>query len=127
MEVNILPISGGGFPIQVASTCMLADVGYKPELIFSSSGGSVCAFVMLASEWKSSKVPLLMEHLSSSLFVEEWTVPVLQNLYSLCQGSIFNSGKGGEELFSNLFDFEKLKGIETWVGAYNKDLRLRLT
>lgn len=123
MEVCILPISGGQFTAQVASCCMLADVGYKPNLIFASSGGSVCAFVMMATDWTTTKVPLLMEQLTSHLFAEEWTFPVMHNLYSLLQGSIFNNGNGGEELFIDLFDSKKLQTIETWVGAYNKDIR----
>lgn len=123
MEVCTLPISGGGFPIQLTSCCILADVGYKPDLVFAASGGSLCAFIMLAGDWDSTRVPLIVENVSSKMFAEPWKIPVLDKLYSISQGSIFNNGKGGEELFLQLFDARKLQGIETWVGAYNKDLR----
>lgn len=123
MDICVLPISGGGFPVQVASCCMLADVGYSPNVVFASSGGSICAFIMQASEWNSHKVPLIMEQLSSNLFAKKWAVPILTNLYSLCKGSIFSSGNGGEKLFATMFDAKKLCCTETWVGAYNTNLR----
>lgn len=123
MEVCILPISGGGFPIQVASCCLMADIKYVPDIVFASSGGSICAFVMLASEWNALRVPMIMENLSADMFVEHWNFPILQKLYSISKGSIFNNGTGGENLFVSLFNSEKLQKVETWVGAYNKDLR----
>lgn len=84
-----MPISGGGFPVQIGACCLMSDVGYKPELVFAASGGSVCAFTMMASEWKASKVPLFLEQMSSSMFMMQWGIPLLNNLYSLCKGSIY--------------------------------------
>lgn len=123
MEVCILPISGGGFPIQISSCCILADVDYVPELVFASSGGAICAFLMMAADWKSRKVPLILENISSDLFLDKWKFPVLRNLYSVCQGSRFKASTAGEKLFHSLFDSRKISTIETWVGAFNKDER----
>lgn len=78
---------------------------------------------MLASDWDSSRVPLILENISSDMFAQPWNIAILHKLYSISKGSIFNAGKGAEDLFTSLFDSTKLQGIETWVGAYNKDLR----
>lgn len=118
-----MPISGGGFPVQIASSCVMADVGYKPEFVFAASGGSVSAVTMMASEWKAHKVPLILEHMSSDMFAVEHNVPMLKSIYSLSKGSLYASGSGGKVLLSKLFDCEKLTDIEVWLGAYNKDQR----
>lgn len=107
----------------MAASSLLSQVNYVPNLVFASSGGSICAFVMLASDWDCRKVSQVLENICSKMFVQEWNFPLLQKLYSLSQGSLFDKGSGGAELFARLFDSRKLQTIETWVGAYNKDLK----
>ena len=58
----------------------MADAGYRPDKVFASSGGSLCAFIMLASDWTSSKIPLIVDNILSSLFIEKHgSQPLLRN------------------------------------------------
>ena len=98
---------------------MLADLKVKPDLVFASSGGSVCAFI----DWDPSRVPLVLEKVTSSFFIKEWNVPLFKHLYSLYQGSVYNKGDGGRSLFLNLFDSKKIQQVETWLGAYVQHVR----
>lgn len=120
MEVGVFPISGGQFPAQVATASLLSETGYRPDVCLASSGGSVTSFLMHACKWDSKKVPLVMENLSSSMFMSMRSIPLIHSLMSLCYGSIYDKGQGGMSVFCDILDSENLKYIETWVGAYNK-------
>ncbi len=109
LDICILPISGGGFPVQVGSCCLLGDVQYVPDVVLASSGGSLAAYLMAAGEWTPKKVPIILEQVTSKMFARKWSMPIFNHLYSLSQGSIFDRGSGGDELLSKLFDCKKIQ------------------
>ncbi len=127
MEVLVAPISGGGIPSQVACCMHLCNIQYKPDFVFASSGGTVSAYVMEAANWYSRRVPSVLGNISGAMFLKSWNMPMMDKLYGMCKGSMYNSGDGGVDFMDQTLDTESVGCREIWVGACDiNDRKLRI-
>lgn len=65
----IAPISGGSFVSQMAFFRLFAEIGYRPNIILSASGGSVSAFVANCCDWNPDKMTTVFNDISSNVFI----------------------------------------------------------
>lgn len=122
MKVFILPISGGGFVVQLAIIQHLSEVNIIPDLTMSSSGGNVAAYVSAAADWKWAKIERIARELNNELFAKPWSnVAMISFLTGFFQGNLYDKGSGVEEFLKKYFTSEKIIKHEIWTGTYNKD------
>jgi len=125
MRVFVLPVSGGAFPIQLGFISELTDINVIPDLVMGSSGGNVAAYVSLAANWESSKIPEITSKINHRLFVSSWWPRYLTFMPSWIigyfKGSMYDSGSGIEKVFASLFNDETITKTEIWTGTLNRD------
>lgn len=131
MFLTVLPVSGGNFATQLSIIIHLCEIEFKPNFIFSSSGGNVSAYISTASNWDRSNIYKLCNLLNCDMFLNKWCYSKnLSYLIGIFLGSLYNSGQGLEENFIKWFSLnnkvEKInnefyckKDIEIWTGTYN--------
>jgi predicted acylesterase/phospholipase RssA len=122
MKIIVCPISGGGFPIQLAILSSLCDIGYKPNLALASSGGNVATYVTVASQWSSQHIKRLIKSLNSDFFIKSWTDnTVLSFIPSWAIGffkdSFFNYSQNGINFFQEHLTPKLVQDIEIWTGT----------
>ena len=123
LNIMVCPISGGCFPVQIASCMRLCDEGtYKPDVVFASSGGNICTLLMEATGWTSDRVFLMSEYINGNMFARRWSVPILDRVYGMWKGSVMTSGEGVRQYIAGILD-EKLLKTEVWLGVYNEKTR----
>lgn len=120
MHVLVLPVSGGGFVTQLAIIQYLCEVEYIPDVILSSSGGNVAAYVASISEWKWNNIIKVARKLSRDLFVNQWSeISIIQTIIGYYQGNKYKSGKGVYSFLKEYFNKESIQKHEIWTGTYN--------
>lgn len=121
MHLLVLPVSGGGFPSQLAMIQHLCEINYKPDLIASSSGGNVAAYVSVAANFQWPKIELISRDLTQELFVKPWSqVLTLSYLIGFFKGDVNNKGTGVTDLLTKYFSHQDITEFEIWTGTYNK-------
>lgn len=122
MNIWIIPISGGRFIIQCASIINLLENENKPDIIFSTSGGNLSAYVSMAGGWTSSGVMRLCERISSSLIFESWSsLDLLGFIKGFFSGNLYKNGPGVTKFIKKYFNNESIKDVEIWTGCFNKE------
>lgn len=121
LDILILPVSGGGFPCQLAGLQHLCQIKYRPNLILASSGGNVSAYILLASTYHKQKMERIVSELTPQFFVSPWT---LSNHLSIVRGffngTVYNQGNGLHQFMESYFDSNSVRETEIWTGTYNK-------
>lgn len=145
MRIWVLPVSGGFFVNQLGIICELLSknilidnsVTYrscdknrnneksnKPDVILASSGGNVSAYITLAGNWEVQGIERCSRMLNSSLFISSWCPEGLSFIPSWVigyfRGSLYNSGKGVDELFNTMFTSSLITRTEIWTGTVNQ-------
>jgi hypothetical protein len=135
IKVNILPISGGKFPVQLgllsaviqAHTILRLKIDYndnrgeKPDIVLSASGGNIAAYVCQASVWNKDKMFNIINNINSDGFAVGWCDPIPSIAFMISEGSAFRTGYGFEDLFKKTFTKGMLKHSKTeiWTGVWN--------
>lgn len=127
MKIYVLPVSGGGFSIQLAflkiinqSTKKLYKNGIVPDLVLGSSGGQAAAYIAMICNWNSGMFMKNLKFIKSSLFVESWTPSFFPTWIAFpLTGSFYRSGKGIRELFHKVYTPSSIVSTEIWSGTYN--------
>lgn len=140
MKIYVLPISGGGFISQIALLAELYDATYDdsydyhrairqgstaaipgtPDLVLSSSGGNVAAYLAMVSGWSSTGIYQNIKSVKSEIFVQPWTPSFLPSgIMFYSTKSIYRNGTGMDQLFSSMFTPVSIKQTEIWSGTYN--------
>lgn len=119
MKILVLPISGGGFPFQLAVIRDLATIEWKPDISLATSGGNVAAYTAAAGDWKVDGIDKACLKLSSNVFTKSWlpsTIP--SHIVGLFQGSIYKSAKKESiDFFEKNFTKETVSKYEVWSGT----------
>lgn len=122
MEVLILPVSGGGFPVQIGEVEMLTEAQYKPDIILAASGGNIPAYTALAGNFKPHAIRRITSSMSSNLFLK--TLPLLTSFSSgYVDGSLYDHSYGMKDLLNIYFSTESIQRIPIWTSAYNRTQR----
>lgn len=120
MQVLCLPVSGGGFPVQLGIMRVLCQAGYRPKVTLGASGGNVVAYVCSAADWYPSGIERIAAQLSSDVFFDSWVPqPVLGGLWGFFEGSLYRHGTGVRDLLATYFTDNTIGRDEIWTGTYN--------
>jgi hypothetical protein len=134
LYVYVCPISGGAIISHLALLQEVYDArllvkngvkkgyfSYAPHIFFGSSGGNICGFLGLASDWTSHGINRNLRHVNSDLFMKKWVndslIPDIP--FALAKGSLYNKGKGARGLFNILFNNVSIQKTELWLGCYD--------
>lgn len=121
MYVLVLPVSGGGFPNQLAILQHLCESKFNPNLTLASSGGNVAAYVAAAADWKWPGIERVSRELTQDLFAKPWNnVPTLSLIMGYFEGNVCNKGTGVQNFLNKYFTHETIMKYEIWTGTYNK-------
>lgn len=124
MELLVLPVSGGGYVNQLSSILDLCEIKYKPDVVLSSSGGNVCAYISSAADWNYHNIIRISQDMCKTMFSKPWsTIPVVSYIIAFFRGNAYDEGAGAKEFFNAHFNKETIDKYEIWTGAYNKDLQ----
>lgn len=124
MKIYVLPVSGGGFVVQIALLKILNESAenFKPDLVLGSSGGNVSAYLSMVGDWNYSSIVKNSYLISSKLFVESWTPSFLPSWLALpLTKSVYRSSDGVKNLFKKIYNQDSVTNTEIWSGTYNKD------
>lgn len=130
MKIYILPVSGGGFAVQIgllkainqATQSESDKLGYRPDIVFASSGGNVSSYIALIGNWRYNEILRNCGILNSDLFVESWTPSFFPSgLVFPLTGSVYRNGSGIKELYNKVFTKESIGKTEIWTGTYNEE------
>lgn len=123
MEILVAPISGSLFPAQVCSLIVLCENGYKPEICFAGSGGSVTSYIGNAAYWNPAKIRCVASSLNTKIFISEWTSSIInvfpKSLLALVNGSFYKTTSEATKLLSNYMSPKTIQDVEIWVAAVN--------
>lgn len=127
MKIYVLPISGGGFAIQLSflkiineSTKKLYENGMKPDLVLGSSGGQISAYIAMIGNWDHAMIMKNVNLVKSSLFIESWTPSFFPTwIVFPLTGSIYRSVNGIKNLFRKVYSKLSITTTEIWSGTYN--------
>ncbi len=121
MFLTILPVSGGNFATQLTSMLHLCEIKFKSDVIFSSSGGNVAAYITLAANWDRSNIYKICNHLNCEMFLNKWCYSeFISFIIGFFRGFIYNKGTGIEKYVKKWFTEESIQETEIWTGTYNK-------
>lgn len=130
--VYSLPVSGGCFVAQIGLLIELYEafrkkryLKYSPDLIFSSSGGNVAAYLGMAADWSGDGFIRVLKYLSKDVFIKSW-FPEQMNflptgIAGIFTGSLYREGEGGNLLFKRFFTEDTIKRTEVWTGTFNSN------
>lgn len=121
MYVLALPVSGGGFGMQLGILQHLCESNIIPNVVLASSGGNVAAYIAAAADWKWAAVERIAIELTPSLFIQPWTgLEVVSSVVGFFKGDIYNRGRGINDFLKEHFTPESITKYEIWTGTYNK-------
>lgn len=125
MRVYVLPISGGGFTIQLGILIAIAR-GYRlggqraprPDLVLGSSGGNVAAYVGAAADWEELRVLSSLTYMSGNSFITG-SIDSVQSLLLLpLSRALYQTGFGFDSFFNAGFTPARLRSApEIWTGV----------
>lgn len=120
MDILILPVSGGHFPIQMGILCDLCDIKYRPEVVMSTSGGNLTAYTGLAANWQSNQIYRVTSGLSSSLMLNKWSNIIPTWSVGYYKGSMYDfTDNKLVDYMENFFTEENISSTEIWSGTAN--------
>lgn len=124
MRILVLPVSGGRFPVQLVFLKEIIKIGYKPDIILATSGGNICAYLSVISDFELRTFEILLREISSDLLIKERTsISFLSKIIGFFKGSIYLASEKNflfmKEIYQNYRDKEDIKKYEVWSGTYN--------
>lgn len=126
MYLYVLPVSGGLFPFQLAELSALMKYSApRPDVIFASSGGNVCSWLALSSDWNSERLLQNASMLKSELFIRSWFPRLINFIPSWVMGvfknSIYAPGSFDDlcAFFTKMLPKYLLSKTELWIGTTN--------
>jgi hypothetical protein len=131
IKIYVAPVSGGSFPIQLAFLSEIYEATklyrkkmdgynkYAPDLVFSSSGGNVAAYIGLAADWSPSGIEWISSNLNSEMFVTSWVKYIPSFLLAPFTGSVYRPGYGIKYIFKSIFTDISIQRTEIWTGVYD--------
>lgn len=127
MKIYVLPVSGGGFAVQLGllkaiyeATLMKSRVGITPDLVLGSSGGNVASYLSMIGNWSSYAIMKNSKSINSNLFVESWTPPFFPTAIAYpLTNSIYRNGDGISQFFEQVYTKKSIVKTELWTGTYN--------
>jgi hypothetical protein len=136
-KIYILPVSGGGFPAQLALLAEMYDAmsiikgkhistkDYVPDLAMASSGGNVSIYTAMAGGWTPEGIMRVVHDYESAMFIRSWWPSFMTFLptwlLGIFHGSIYRNGYGAYEFFKRRFTSDNIKQTEIWTGTYDID------
>ena len=120
MRLLALPVSGGGFPTQLAALQHLCTIQYIPDLTLASSGGNVAAYIAAAAGWHWAGIERVARQLSQNLFVTPWSsISLVGFIIGFFEGNLYNRGCGVAGFLQQYFTSSSIVEHEIWTGTYN--------
>jgi hypothetical protein len=123
LDLVILPISGGRFPIQLAGLYQLTRLGFRPPLVLASSGGTVASYTACAANWSPAGIVRVARSLDAQYFIQSWFSSGLDIFHSALAGffygAIYKASERSIQFFETYFTPETITQTEVWVGAIN--------
>jgi predicted acylesterase/phospholipase RssA len=121
MRVLVLPVSGGGFPGQLAIIQHLCESHLIPDITLASSGGNVAAYVAAAADWKWAAIERIGHELNKDLFAKPWnSFATVSFVVGYFEGNVYNKGNGVKAFLTEHFNAETITKYEIWTGTYNR-------
>ena len=120
MKIFVLPVSGGGFPIQISYLNKLSYHNQEGDIYLTSSGGSVATYLALAGNFRNSAIIKVLSDMDNSKFVSSWTKGIPSIIQGYFKGSVYRRGEGADRIFKNYFNDERICNIEIWSGTVNR-------
>jgi len=133
VRIYCLPVSGASFEVQLE---LLKEVylakkaskggilrgyrDYAPDLVFSSSGGNVAAYLALAGDWSPEGIDRSIERVESTMFIKPWIRYLPSWIMAPFTGSLYRPGYGSENAFTSLFTPRSIQRTEIWTGTFEK-------
>lgn len=134
--VYVLPVSGGALVSHLSLLREIYDAriksnggissgskSYAPDLVLGSSGGNICAYIGLMSDWNSSLIEKNVDIINSNLFIKNWVnddfhlIPSLP--FSFLNKSLYNQGIGAKSIFNKTFTIHSIQRVEIWSGTFD--------
>lgn len=135
-KLFVLPVSGGGFPVQIAFISEMYEArkinkgflsgskDYHPDLVMSASGGNVASYIGMGGDWNYSGMSRMIKYISSNMFVTSWLPDELNFIptwsIGIFMGSVFRSGEGPVGVLNLMFDSNTIQNTEILTLTYNK-------
>jgi len=129
MKILILPISGGRFVTQLASTITFTtsdgisdnENNFIPDIIFAASGGNLVAYITEAARWNSSWIYSVASKISSNMFISKWSSSnFISTLMAYFKSNYYNYGTGVKDIIEEYFTPSSIQEREIWTGTFNK-------
>ena len=124
MNILAAPISGGCFGIQLAAIKKLCEIGYRPDICFVGSGGTVACLVAEAGNWKPSGIDMVVSELDSKVFIKKKCKALFNvipsDVVGYFSGYMYESNPTPEVFMKNFFTSKSVQETEIWIGAINK-------
>jgi hypothetical protein len=123
MEVAVAPVSGSGFPAQLAAMGRLFGWQYCPTLFLSASGGTLASYVAMASNLSESQMLWNSSQLYSGLMFRSWgSTQVTSLVTGFVAGAGYDKGPGPRGLFERFFGpgRQAVGTREIWSCTYNR-------
>jgi hypothetical protein len=122
MKLLALPVSGGGFVVQLAALQLLSTIRFVPDVSMGSSGGNLAAYVGAAANWRWKGIERIARQLSHHMFAQSWSMfRPLAFLIGYYKGELYDHGTGAEEFFRRHFACDTIQHYELWTGTYNQE------
>lgn len=116
-----MPVSGGGFVVQLAALQLLSGINFVPDVTLGSSGGNVAAYVGAAANWRWAGIERIARELSNNLFVQKWnSFRFIAFIMGYYKGELYNCGSGVEDFLKRHFASDTIDHYELWTGTYNQ-------
>ena len=125
MKIVILPVSGNRFGVQLAINSELCDIGYRPDITLTGSGGTVTSYITLAGGYVSTGIERVSELISSTILFTPWYrflgtgLNFLSWIIGYFKGSLYGPSTKVIPLFKELFNKETIEKAEIWTAVTN--------
>ncbi len=135
-KLFVLPVSGGGFPVQIAFIAEMYEArklnkvfltgskDYHPDLVMAASGGNVASYIAMGGDWNYSGMSRMIKYISSNMFVSSWMPDELSFLptwtIGVFMGSVYRSGEGPLSVLKLMFDNNTIQDTEILTLTFNK-------
>jgi hypothetical protein len=119
MHVLILPISGRKFVRQLSCLKILLKSDYKADIMLSTSGGNICAYLLELSNWNYEKLVKNVGNITSQMLCKPWcSFSIFNYIFGLYKGSLYQEGDGFKEFFKEMYSIHPCK-TEIWTGTFH--------
>lgn len=139
LEVYIAPISGGGFPGQLAQ--ILYNIQqkqkafseetenissyYTPDLCMGTSGGNVALYISISGNFTEGGIKRVISSMNPEMFSQTWWPGPLSFIptwvLGIFEGAIYKPGYGAENLLKAYNNDQSITKVEMWNTAFNKE------